>query len=78
MNDIKARQHKYWRLIGVFIFVVGTISVLFTVIGLAAGLNSIYAIEALAGFVVVPYLIYEGIKSHQEQRVNYFNAKRYG
>ncbi|UII33518.1 hypothetical protein LVD17_06740 [Fulvivirga ulvae] len=70
MNEIKAMQNKYRRFIGVFIFVIGTVSVLFMLIGLSIRLNSVHAIEALAGFVAVPYLIYEGIKSHQGQCVN--------
>ncbi|MBL6444954.1 hypothetical protein JMN32_01445 [Fulvivirga sp. 29W222] len=78
VNNINARPAKYLIILRTVIFAVGTPASIFVVIFWAGSLNSVRAFEALACFVIVPYLLYEAIKSHQEQRVNYFNAKQYG
>lgn len=78
MNEIKAVTSKALAFLAAIILLAGTPLIIYFLLYPMSTLNNVYAMGALAGLTMFPYLIYEAIKSHDKQRVRYFNAKYYG
>ena len=78
VNDIKAIANKPLMLFAGLIFVLGTCLMIAYVSGLMIRFTNVHVVSSLAGFIIVPYFIYEAINQAIRQKVSYFNDKKYG
>lgn len=78
LNDIKAKPNKLIGLFAALILVVGTAVALIFVLGFINKWTNPHGLESIIGLIGIPFSIYAGITYSQRQRVNYFNAKKYG
>ena len=78
VNDIKAEESKITALIALVTTLVASISLFIYLWPYFFETSYIYAISGLIGALVVPSLFYQAFNFSVNQRVKYFNSKRYG
>jgi hypothetical protein len=78
MNEIKAVENKFLSIAGLLIFLGGTVGLFAYLWPYFFKTSYIYAIAGLIGVLTIPFLIYQAINHGQENKVQYFNSKRYG
>lgn len=78
VNDIKAEENKMINLIGVLIFLIGTVVILILIWPYLNRSSSVYVISGLISPIIIPFMVYQGLHKSQYHRVHYFNIKIYG
>jgi len=78
VNDIIAERSKTVIIVALLIFLGGTTGIFIYLWPYFFRTSYIYAISGLTGVLTIPFLVYQAINSGQENRVKYFNTKRYG
>ncbi|GAB3341127.1 hypothetical protein GCM10027429_29110 [Marivirga atlantica] len=77
-NNIKAVENKRIYLVAALIFAIGSIAIFVGFWPYLLKSRNAYFVAAFTGVVTVPFLIYQNIHHSQENRIKYFNTKRYG
>ncbi|WP_340152827.1 hypothetical protein [uncultured Marivirga sp.] len=78
VNEIRAVENKILSLLDVLIFLAGTIGLFAYLWPFFFKILYIYTIAGLVGALTIPFLIYQAINHGRENKVQYFNSKRYG
>ncbi len=78
VNAIEAKANKRVNIIAISTSVVGTALLFFGAWNYLWELANIHAITGLIGVLTLPAGVYYAIVSTQQEKVRYFNSKKYG